>query len=129
MTTIRNILTSTTLYLAAGACVSCSHAAADMSAPERAEQQIRLQWQNNPKLSYHTLSCKGTLQECSESIHFVQEVRTVQGTWIPIQELPPETLVFKGERKGFKPGKTTGGCGYFFCSPNTGNLVAYVLTK
>ena len=70
------------------------------------------------------------LQECMESGRFyVQSVLTLQGTWIPVQELPTETLVFRGEREGFKLGKTLGGAGYFFCSPETGELVAYVLMR
>ncbi len=43
--------------------VGIVYAAQETLALERAEQQIRLQWQSNPKLSYHTLSCKGTLRE------------------------------------------------------------------
>ncbi len=119
-TIFRRILAATALCLAAGT-VYAAHV-------EQAEQQIRLQWQSNPKLNYHTLSCIGTLREWKGRFH-VQKVRTMQGTWIPIQELPPETLVFRGTRKGYKPGKTTGGVGYFFCSLESGKLIAYLLTK
>lgn len=115
------ILVTTALCLAAGT--------VNAAQVEQAEQQIRLQWQSNPKLRYHTLSCKGTLREWMKGGFHVQEVRTMQGTWIPIRELPPETLVFRGESKGYKPGKTKGGVGYFFCSPESGKLIAYLLTK
>ena len=113
---------------------SCTvQATPDNAVIEQAEQHIRLQWQKNPKLSYHSLSYKATLQECMESWRskgfYVRRVRTLQGTWIPVHELPPETLVFRGEVKGFKPRKTKGGAGYFFCSPETGELVAYLLMK
>ncbi len=128
MLTIHKILTTAALCLAAWLCVA--YAAPEKVALEQAEQHIRIQWQNNPKLSYHSLTYKATLQECMESGRFyVRRVRTIQGTWIPVQELPTETLVFKGERKGFKPGKTKGGAGYFFCAPETGELVAYLLMK
>ena len=125
------ILTTTALCLAAMGVNSCiAQATPDNVVMERAEQQIRLQWQKNPKLSYHSLTYKATLQECMESGRFyVQRVRTLQGTWIPVQELPTETLVFRGESEGFKLGKTLGGTGYFFCSPETGELVAYVLMR
>lgn len=59
----------------------------------------------------------------------IKRVRTLQGTWIPVHELPPETLVFRDEVEGFKLGKTLGGAGYFFCSLETGELVAYLLMK
>ena len=60
------------------------------------------------------------------SKHFYKQmVLTLQDKWIPVHELPPETLVFRGEKEGFKLG-TLGGAGYFFCSPETGELVAYV---
>ena len=129
--TISKILATTALCLAAMGVSSCSaQAAPNQAALEQAEQQIRLQWQKNPKLSYHSLTYKATLQECMESGRFyVQRVLTIQGTWIPVQELPTETLVFRGEREGFKLGKTKGGAGYFFCSPETGELVAYVLMR
>lgn len=131
MPAIHRILTTTALCLAAVGVSSCSaQAAPNQAALEQAEQQIRLQWQKNPKLSYHSLTYKATLQECMESGRFyVQRVLTLQGTWIPVQELPTETLVFRGEREGFKLGKTLGGAGYFFCSPETGELVAYLLMK
>ena len=131
MTIFRKILATTALCLAAMGVNSCSaQAAPNQAALEQAEQQIRLQWQKNPKLSYHSLTYKATLQECMESGRFyVQRVLTLQGTWIPVQELPTETLVFRGEREGFKLGKTLGGTGYFFCSPETGELVAYVLMR
>ena len=111
---------------------SCTvQATPDNAVIEQAEQQIRLQWQKNPKLlRYHSLSYKGTLQEWMKGRRsYIQEVRTLQGTWIPVHELPPESLVFRGEAEGFKPGKTTGGAGYFFCSPETGELVAYLLMR
>ena len=131
MTIFRKILATSALCLAAVGVSSCSaQAAPNQAALEQAEQQIRLQWQKNPKLSYHSLTYKATLQECMESGRFyVQRVLTLQGTWIPVQELPTETLVFRGEREGFKLGKTLGGAGYFFCSPETGELVAYLLMK
>lgn len=131
MTIFRKILASSAICLAAVGVSSCSaQAAPNQAALEQAEQQIRLQWQKNPKLSYHSLTYKATLQECMESGRFyVQRVLTLQGTWIPVQELPTETLVFRGEREGFKLGKTLGGAGYFFCSPETGELVAYLLMK
>ncbi len=131
MPTLPRILTTTALCLAAMGLSSCSaQAAPNQAALEQAEQQIRLQWQKNPKLSYHSLTYKATLQECMERGRFyVQRVLTLQGTWIPVQELPTETLVFRGEREGFKLGKTKGGAGYFFCSPETGELVAYLLMK
>ena len=131
MLSFRKILATTALCLAAVGMNSCSaQAAPNQAALEQAEQQIRLQWQKNPKLSYYSLTYKATLQECMESGRFyVQRVRTLQGTWIPVQELPTETLVFRGEREGFKLGKTKGGGGYFFCSPETGELVAYLLMK
>ena len=130
MTIFRKILVTTALCLAAVGVNSCNaQAAPNQAALEQAEQQIRLQWQKNPKLSYHSLTHKATLQECMERRFYVQRVRTLQGTWIPVHELPPETLVFEGNVKGFKTGKTKGGGGYFFCSPETGELVAYLLMK
>ena len=131
MPTIPRILTTTALCLAAVGLNSCSaQTTPDRGTLEQAEQHIRLQWQRNPKLSYHSLTYKATLQECMESGRFyVQRVLTLQGTWIPVHELPPETLVFRGEVEGFKLGKTKGGAGYFFCSPETGELVAYLLMK
>ena len=122
------ILATIALCLVAGSCVGCI--SSDVAALELVEERIRLQWQKNPKLSYHSLSYKGTLQEWMKGRRsYIQEVRTLQGTWIPVHELPPETLVFRGEREGFKLGKTKGGAGYFFCSPETGELVAYLLMK
>jgi hypothetical protein len=131
MPQLRKILTSTVLCLAmVGVNSYSAQAAPDKAVLVQAEQQIRLQWQKNPKLSYHSLFYKATLQECMESRRFyVRRVRTLQGTWIPVHELPPETLVFRGEREGFKLGKTLGGAGYFFCSSETGELVAYLLMK
>ena len=125
------ILATTALCLAALGVNSCSaQTTPDRGTLEQAEQHIRLQWPRNPKLSYHSLFYKATLQECMESRRFyVRRVRTLQGTWIPVHELPPETLVFRGEVEGFKLGKTKGGAGYFFCSPETGELVAYLLMK
>ena len=127
MPAIPRILTTTALCLAAGACL----AAPEQAVLEQAEQHIRLQWQKNPKLRYHSLSYKGTLAECmSGSKHFCkQNVLTLQGKWLSVHELPPETLVLRGEVEGFKLGKTLGGAGYFFCSPETGELVAYVLMR
>lgn len=124
-------MATSALCLAAVGLNSCSaQTTPDRGTLEQAEQHIRLQWQKNPKLSYHSLSYKATLQECMESRRFyVRRVRTLQGTWIPVHELPPETLVFRGVVKGFKPGKTKGGGGYFFCSPETGELLAYLLMK
>ena len=129
--TIPRILATTALCLAALGVNSCSaQTTPDRGTLEQAEQHIRLQWQRNPKLSYHSLFYKATLQECMESRRFyVRRVRTLQGTWIPVHELPEGTLVFEGRVKGFKPGKTKGGGGYFFCSPETGELVAYLLMK
>lgn len=117
------------LCLVAVSCVGCI--SSDVAALELVEKRIRLQWQKNPKLSYHLLSYKGTLQECrSGSKHFYkQNVLTMQGKWIPVHELPARTLVFRGEVEKFKPGKTLGGAGYFFCFPKTGELVAYLLMK
>ena len=75
-------------------------------------------------------SCHANAQKCMESGRFyVRGVRTLQGTWIPVHELPTETLMFRGEVKGFHQVKTKGGAGYFFCSPETGGLVAYLLMK
>ena len=128
MPTLPKTLATAALCLAAWLCVA--YAAREKVALEQAEQQIRIQWQKNPKLSYHSLAYTATLQECMESRRFyVRRVRTLQGTWIPVHELPPETLVFRGEVKGFKLGKTKGGAGYFFCSPESGELVAYLLMK
>ena len=131
MPPFHKILATTALCLAAVGVNSCSaQTTPDRGTLEQAEQHIRLQWQRNPKLSYHSLFYKATLQECMESRRFyVRRVRTLQGTWIPVHELPPETLVFRGEVEGFKPGKTKGGAGYFFCSPETGELLAYLLMK
>ena len=134
MPSIPRIFATTALCLAAVGLNSCiAQATPDNVVMEQAEQQIRLQWQRNPKLSYHSLSYKATLQERMESWRsmgfYVRRVRTLQGTWIPVHELPPETLVFRGEVEGFKLGKTLGGTGYFFCSPETGELVAYVLMR
>ena len=132
MPSIQRILTTSALCLAAVGLNSCiAQATPDNVVMERAEQQIRLQWQKNPKLlRYHSLSYKGTLQEWMKGRRsYIQEVGTLQGTWIPVHELPPETLVFRGEVEGFKLGKTLGGTGYFFCSPETGELVAYVLMR
>ena len=130
MPTIPRILTTTVLCLAAMGVNSCSaQTTPDRGTLDQAEQQIRIQWQKNPKLRYHSLSYKATLAECMERRFYVQRVRTLQGTWIPVHELPPETLVFRGEVKGFKPRKTKGGAGYFFCSPETGELVAYLLMR
>ena len=131
MKIFHRILATIALCLAAEGLNSCS-AQADLNqaALEQAEQQIRLQWQKNPKLSYHSLTYKATLQECMESGRFyVRRVRTLQGTWIPIQKLPTETLVFRGEVKGFHQLRSKGGAGYFFCSPETGELLAYLLMK
>lgn len=131
MHTIPRILATCALCLAAVGVNSCStQAAPNQAALEQAEQQIRLQWQKNPNLSYHSLTYKATLQECmAGSMHFYKQmVLTLQDKWIPVHELPPETLVFRGEREGFKLG-TLGGAGYFFCSPETGELVAYVLMR
>ena len=125
---IPRILITIALCLVAVGVNSCSaQTAPDRGTLEQAEQQICIQWQKNPKLRYHSLAYKATLQECMESGRFyVRRVRTLQGTWIPVHELPPETLVFRGEVEGFKLGKTLGGAGYFFCSPETGELVAYL---
>ena len=59
------ILATIALCLAALGLNSCiAQATPDNVVMERAEQQIRLQWQKNPKLlRYHSLSYKGTLQE------------------------------------------------------------------
>ena len=127
-TTFPRILATAALCLAAVGVNSCSaQTTPDRGTLEQAEQHIRLQWQRNPKLSYHSLFYKATLQECmAGSKHFYkQKVLTLQDKWIPVLELPPETLVFRGEVKGFKPG-TIGGAGYFFCSSETGELVAYL---
>ena len=132
MPQLRKILTSTVLCLAmVGVNSYSAQAAPDKAVLVQAEQQIRLQWQKNPKLSYHSLTYKATLRECmAGSKHFYkQKVLTLQDKWIPVLELPPETLVFRGEREGFKLGKTLGGAGYFFCSSETGELVAYLLMK
>ena len=97
------ILTTTALCLAAVGLNSCStQAAPNQAALEQAEQQIRLQWQKNPNLSYHSLTYKATLQECmAGSKHFYRQmVLTLQDKWIPVHELPPETLVFRGEKGG-----------------------------
>ena len=61
MCTIRKILATTALCLAAVGVSSCiAQATPDNVVMERAEQQIRLQWQKNPKLlRYHSLSYKG----------------------------------------------------------------------
>ena len=129
--TIHRILATSALCLAAvGMNICNAQAAPNQAALEQAEQQIRLQWQKNPKLSYHSLTYKATLQECmAGSKHFYKQmVLTLQDKWIPVHELPPETLVFRGENEGFKLG-TLGGAGYFFCSPETGELVAYVLMR
>ena len=129
MPLLHRILASTVLCLATGSGVA--HATTDTEVLKQAEQQIRLQWQNTPKLSYHSLSYKGSLQECCENRQFfyVKQVRTLQGTWIPLHELAADTLVFRGEVKGYRPVKTKGGVGYFFCSPGTGELLAYLLMK
>ena len=127
MPPFRNILASSAICLAAGVCVC--HAATDRAVLEKAEQHIRLQWQSNPKLRYHALSYKGSLQDFLQRGHFVQKVRTIQGIWISVHELPADTLVFRGEVKGFNPVKTKGGAGYFFCTSETGELVAYLLMK
>ena len=127
-TIFHKILASTAICLAAMGLSSCSaQAAPNQAALELAEQQIRLQRQKNPKLSYHSLTYKATLQECmaGSKLFYKQMVLTLQDKWIPVHELPPETLVFRGEKEGFKLG-TLGGAGYFFCSPETGELVAYV---
>ena len=131
MPSIHKILATIALSLAAVGVNSCSaQTTPDRGTLEQAELQIRIQWQKNPKLRYHSLTYKATLQECMESGRFyVQRVLTLQGTWIPVHELPEGTLVFEGRVKGFKPGKTKGGGGYFFCSPETGELVAYVLMR
>ena len=102
-TIFRKILATTALCLAALGVNSCSaQTTPDRGTLEQAEQYIRLQWQKNPKLlRYHSLSYKGTLQEWMKGRRsYIQKVGTLQGTWIPVQELPTETLVFKGERKG-----------------------------
>lgn len=108
---LRALFTAALSY-AAGAV----HAAPETATIEQAEQQIRLLWQTSPELSYHTQSYRGTLQECLTGRNFVQRVITVQGAWIPTRELPQEMLVFKGARKGYAPGKTLGGVGFFFCN-------------
>ena len=93
MPSITRILATTAICLAAVGQNSCSaQTTPDRGTLEQAEQQIRIQWQKNPKLSYHSLSYKATLQECMESWRsmgfYVRRVRTLQGTWIPVQELP-----------------------------------------
>ena len=105
------------------------HAAQESSPIERAEQNIVLQWKKDPRLKYDRLSYRGTLKECQAGSFRVKQVLTLRGVGIPIRELPPETLVFRGERAGFRPGKTTGGAGYFFCNPETGELTAFHLMK
>lgn len=113
------------LCLAAGGL----HAAQESSSIERAEQNIVLQWKKDPRLRYDRLSYRGTLKECQAGSFHVKRVLTLRGVGIPIRELPPETLVFRGERAGFRPGKTLGGAGYFFCNPETGELTAFLLMK
>ena len=105
------------------------HAAQESSPIERAEQNIVLQWKKDPRLRYDRLSYRGTLKECQAGSFHVKQVLTLRGVGIPIRELPPETLVFRGERAGFRPGKTLGGAGYFFCNPETGELTAFHLMK
>ena len=105
------------------------HAAQESSPIERAEQNIVLQWKKDPRLRYDRLSYRGTLKECQAGSFYVKQVLTLRGVWIPIRDLPPETLVFRGERAGFRPGKTTGGAGYFFCDPETGELTAFQKMK
>ena len=105
------------------------HAAQESSSIERAEQNIVLQWKKGPRLKYDRLSYRGTLKECQTGSFHVKRVLTLRGVGIPIRELPPETLVFRGERAGFRPGKTKGGAGYFFCNPETGELTAFLLMK
>lgn len=113
------------LCLAAG----CLHAAPESTAIERAEQNVVLQWEQDPRLRYDRLFYRGTLKECQTGRFYVKRVRTLRGVWIPICDLLPETLVFRGERAWFRPGKTLGGAGYFFCDPETGELTAFHLMK
>ena len=93
----------------------------------QAEAQIRTYWKTQPKTSYKTLEYKGTLEEIKLR---TREVRTVQGHWIPLQDLPADTQVFLGDdfpdrqRRRIK-----GGAGYFFCRASDGKLVAYLLMK
>lgn len=135
MVFIHRMYTFVTLFLVVGAAAAAGdlplylpaglHAAQEGSPIERAEQNIVLQWKKDPKLRYDRLSYRGTLKECQAGSFRVKQVLTLRGVWIPIRDLSPETLVFRGERAGFRPGKTTGGAGYFFCDPETGELTAF----
>ena len=139
MAFIHRILTFAALFLVVGAAAAAGdlplyllaglHAAQESSPIERAEQNIVLQWKKDPRLKYDRLSYRGTLKECQAGSFRVKQVLTLRGVWIPIRDLPPETLVFRGERAGFRPGKTKGGAGYFFCNPETGELTAFLLMK
>ena len=120
------ILTTTALCLAAVA----AYAAPEAGYPEQAEQAIRKQGEQNPRLRYNYLSYKGSLRECRAEPHFPTRARTTDGVWIPLSELPPDTPVFRGDKfPEHKRSRVKGGAGYFFCNPQTGELLAYVLMK
>ena len=120
------ILATTALCLAAGA----AYAASEPFSPEQAEQAIRKQGEQNQRLRYNYLSYKGSLRECRAESYFPTRARTTDGFWIVLSELPPDTLVFRGDNfPEHKRRRVKGGAGYFFCNPETGELMAYVLMK
>ena len=130
MPTIHRILTTTALCLAAGA----AYGASEPFSPEQAEQAIRKQGEQNQRLRYNYLSYKGSLRECRAEPYFPTRARTTDGSWIALSELPADTLVFRGDkfpehkRRRVKGG-VKGGAAYFFCNPETGELMAYGLMK
>ena len=126
MTIFRKIFTTSALCLAAMG----AYAASEPFSPEQAEQAIRKQWEQNPRLRYNYLSYKGSLRECRAEPYFPTRARTTDGSWIALSALPPDTLVFRGDNfPERKRRRVKGGAGYFFCNPETGELMAYVLMK
>ena len=125
-TIFRKIIVTTALCLAAGG----AYAASEPFSPEQVEQAIRKQWEQNPRLRYNYLSYKGSLRECRAEPYFPTRARTTDGSWIALSALPPDTLVFRGDKfPEPKRSRVTGGAGYFFCNPETGELMAYVLMR
>ena len=120
------ILATTALCLAAGA----AYGASEPFSPEQAEQAIRKQGEQNQRLRYNYLSYKGSLRECRAEPYFPTRARTTDGSWIALSELPADTLVFRGHKfPEHKRRRVKGGGAYFFCNPETGELMAYGLMK
>ena len=124
--TIHKILATTALCLAAAA----AYGASEPFSPEQAEQAIRKQGEQNQRLRYNYLSYKGSLRECRAEPYFPTRARTTDGSWMALSELPADTLVFRDHKfPEHKRRRVKGGAAYFFCNPETGELMAYGLMK